>query len=134
MMFGKLDHIAIVVESCDEALRFYRDVLGFPVVADEVLNEPPSRLVQLKIANDVELQLVEPLTADHPLKTFLQEHGEALHHICFQVDGVEKWVESAAGVGLRPRDPLPHSGTRGRKAAFIDPETTRHILIEVTGA
>ena len=75
-----LDHFAIVVPSTDDALKTWRDKLGFPVVCSEVVNNGAVRLTLLDLGN-THLQLVEPLTPDHPLHAWLAQHGPGLHHL-----------------------------------------------------
>ncbi len=88
--FQGLDHLALVVPSTDEALKTWRDRLGFPVVCSEVVNGGVVRLTHLDLGN-THLQLVEPLTPDHPLQAWLREHGAGLHHFCLsRNDAVEK--------------------------------------------
>ncbi|QDV43306.1 Glyoxalase/Bleomycin resistance protein/Dioxygenase superfamily protein [Stieleria neptunia] len=131
-LFKQLDHIAIVVRDTEEALGFYRDTLGLPVVLSEEIPSGNVRLTHLDMGN-VHLQLVEPLTEDHPLQAHLAEHGEGLHHLCFQTNDV---CESLAGLpsrGMRAKSETPHDAPRGRKAGFIDPATTRGVVWEMTG-
>ncbi len=96
----RLDHVAVLVRSTDEALRFYRDRLGLTVHSSEELETPRVRLTYLDAGNAY-LQLVEPLTDDSPLSAWLDEHGEGLHHICFGVDDVPAAVASLSDPGLR---------------------------------
>ncbi|NDJ75823.1 MAG: VOC family protein [Chloroflexi bacterium] len=133
MVFNGVDHIAIVVANTEEALAFYRDILGFPVVVSEVVNDPPVRLTHLDMGN-VQLQLVQPMRDDHPLHTFLQQRGEGLHHICFAVDDVPQAMDDLEQTGLVPQKKTPHSGPLGRQAAFVEPAHTRGVLLEITNA
>lgn len=130
-MFKELDHLAIVVRDTDESLKFYRDVMGLPVLFSQELPDQPVRLTHLDMGN-THLQLVQPLSDDHPLQAWLDEHGEGLHHFCFFVDSVEKMIETLPEHGIPSRDKTPRSGPNGRRAAFIDPENTRGVLIEIT--
>lgn len=130
-MFQSLDHIAIVVQDTEEALRFYRDVLGLPVLLSEVLEEQAVRLTHLDLGN-THLQLVEPLKEEHPLSEHLRQHGEGLHHLCLRVDSVPGAIQTLPERGLRSRDAQPRRGPRGKQAAFIDPATTRGVLVEIT--
>ena len=130
-MFNQLDHLAIVVRDTDESLKFYRDVLGLPVLFSQELPDQPVRLTHLDMGN-THLQLVQPLTDEHPLQAWLDEHGEGLHHFCFLVDSVEQMIETLPEYNIPSRDKTPRSGPNGRQAAFIDPDNTRGILIEIT--
>jgi methylmalonyl-CoA/ethylmalonyl-CoA epimerase len=130
-MFRRLDHIAIVVSDTDQALTFYRDTLRLPLLFSEVLEEQAVRLTHLDLGN-THLQLIQPLRADHPLQDYLNQRGEGLHHLCFYVDNVPQMIETLPDHGLASRDPVPRRGPRGRQAAFIQPETTRGVLLEMT--
>ncbi len=131
-LFNKLDHIAIVVRDTDQALAFYRDRLGLPVILSEKIATGNVRLTHLDMGN-VQLQLVQPLTPDHPLQAHLDQHGEGLHHLCFQTDDVAQSLGKLGERELRAKSETPHDAPRGRKAGFIDPETTRGVLWEMTG-
>lgn len=130
-MFHNLDHIAIVVRDTEEALKFYRDVLGLQVLLSEGFDSTGVRLTHLDLGN-TELQLVQPLSSDHALGSFLDQNGEGLHHICLTVDDVEECAHQLPSMGMRTRQREPHPAPRGRKALFIDPSTTRGVLWELT--
>jgi len=128
----QLDHVAIVVKNTNEALKLYRDTLGLAVKFSEVLPDQPVRLTHLDMGA-ADLQLVEPLTNDHPLQQALAERGEHLHHFCFYVDSVPQMIdETLPEMGLPARDLKPRSGPNGRQAAFIEPANTNKVLIEIT--
>lgn len=130
-MFKQLDHLAIVVRNTAQALTFYRDVLGLPVLFSEELPDAPVRLTHLDLGN-THLQLVEPLTDDHPLQAWLDDHGEGLHHFCFFVDSVDEAIKSFPDQQLHSADAKPRSGPNGRQAAFLNTDDTRGVLIEIT--
>ena len=127
-----LDHIAVVVPSTDDALKIWRDQLGFPVVCSEAVNGGTVRLTHLDLGN-THLQLVEPLTPDHPLRTWLAQHGPGLHHFCLRVEDVSAARALLRAAGLAG-DALPHQGTQGKRAFFLAKAATQNVQIEVTGA
>ena len=93
-----LDHLAIVVPNTDEALKLWRDTLGFPLVCSEVVNQGAVRLTHLDLGN-THLQLVEPLTPDHPLRGWLAKNGgPGLHHFCLKVANVDEAIRVNNGV------------------------------------
>jgi methylmalonyl-CoA/ethylmalonyl-CoA epimerase len=132
IVFKGLDHLAIVVDDTETALEVWRDRFGFPVVLSEVVNKGSIRLTHLDLGN-TQLQLVQPLSADHPLWDWLEAHGTGLHHLCLAVDDVEVAVEEAARLGLPPAESRPHQGTAGKQAIFLDLVATRHAQVELTG-
>ncbi|KLU03728.1 Methylmalonyl-CoA epimerase [Rhodopirellula islandica] len=131
-LFKKLDHIAIVVRDTDEALAFYRDQLGLPVVVDEYIQSGNVRLTHLDMGN-LHLQLVQPLTDDHPLMDHLNQNGEGLHHLCFETTDVGQTFAELPARRMTPKNETPHDGVLSKKAGFIDPATTRGVIWEMTG-
>ena len=132
-MFKEVDHIAILVRDTERALRFYRDQLGLPELLSEVLDEVGVRLTHLDMGN-VRLQLVQPLSAGHPLSRHLDEHGEGLHHVCWKVGDLTQAMEQLGDYGLKPKPDEPHPAPRGGRAAFIEPTLTGGVLWELTGS
>lgn len=130
-MFNRIDHLAILVGDTDQALTLYRDTLGLPLILTEVLDEVGVRLTHLDAGN-IKIQLVEPLTPDHPLRRQLEERGEGLHHLCWAVDDVQKAMAALPDRNLQPRPNEPHPAPRGGSAAFIDPAGTGGVLMEMT--
>ena len=128
-----LDHLAIAVTSTEDALKIWRDRLGFPVVCSEVVNGGAVRLTHLDLGN-THLQLVEPLTADHPLRDWLAQNGPGLHHFCFKVENVTASQSELVAAGLAPASPPPHQGTQGKRALFLAKASTQNVQVEVTGA
>jgi methylmalonyl-CoA/ethylmalonyl-CoA epimerase len=125
--FRRLDHIAILVSSTDEALAYYRDRLGFPVVAEEAFETPPVRLTYVDCGNAL-IQLLEP-TGDSPLSAALAEKGEGIHHICFSADDVVGAAVAHGDEGAG--DPIQGKG-RGRGSAFVPGPIHHGVLVEVT--
>jgi methylmalonyl-CoA/ethylmalonyl-CoA epimerase len=127
-----LDHLAIVVPSTEEALKIWRDQLGFPLVCSEVVQGGAVRLTHLDLGN-THLQLVEPLAPEHPLRTWLAQHGPGLHHFCLRVADVGAARAELRSAGLAG-DPAPHQGTQGKRALFLTRASTQNVQVEITGA
>ena len=127
-----LDHFAIVVASTEDALKIWRDRLGFPVVCSEIVNQGVVRLTHLDLGN-THLQLVEPLVANHPLRAWLAENRPGLHHICLRVEDVGVAQSELVAAGLAAATPPPHQGTQGRRALFLTKSITGGVQTEITG-
>lgn len=126
-MLRRLDHIAILVRSTDDALAHFRDRLGLPVVHTESSETPPVRLTYLDCGNAL-IQLIEP-AGPSPLALQLNRDGEGVHHVCFSADDpVEEAAALADGSG---DEPLVGSG-RGRASAFVAGAPRHNVLIECT--
>jgi methylmalonyl-CoA/ethylmalonyl-CoA epimerase len=127
-MIRRLDHVAVAVRDTDSALTHFRDVLGLEVVAVDYPPELPVKLTYLNLGN-AWLQLVEPLTEDHPLAAWLGANGEGLHHICF---GVEDVQQELARIGPEGAPVPPLASGRGRPAGFPAGDPPHGVRIECT--
>ena len=124
----RLDHVAVLVRSTEDALAYFSGELGLEVAHQDQLSTPPVRLTYLDCGN-AWIQLVEPLDPAHPLAQQLDAGGEGLHHICFGVEDPMAAALALAGPGAP--DPIEGSG-RGRVSAFV-PSLPRHgVRIECT--
>ena len=132
MLFKGLDHLAIVVADTEEALKIWRDRFGLSVLFSEFVNDDTVLLTHLDLGN-THLQLVEPLTEDHPLQDWLKTNGSGLHHLCLKVDDVGQAREAGRALGLPTGQPQPHQGTRGKRALFLDSASTGGVPVELTG-
>jgi methylmalonyl-CoA/ethylmalonyl-CoA epimerase len=126
--FQNLDHLAIAVPDTEDALKIWRDTMGIPLLYSEVVNGGSVRLTHLDLGN-TQLQLVEPLTPDHPLQAWLAKNGPGLHHFCLKVDDVSEAQKDSPV----PTAPNPHQGTQGKRALFFDKTATQGVQVEVTG-
>ncbi|HAD62405.1 MAG TPA: VOC family protein [Planctomycetaceae bacterium] len=130
-LFRSLDHLAIVVEDTETALKVWRDRVGLEVLFSECVNNDTIRLTHLDLGN-THLQLVEPLVEDHPLQDWLRKNGSGLHHFCLAVHDVGNAFEQLPESGL-PVAAAMHQGTKGKRALFLNPDGTDGVPVEVTG-
>jgi methylmalonyl-CoA/ethylmalonyl-CoA epimerase len=126
----RIDHIAIVVEDIDSALSFWRDILGLEL--DHVEDVPEQKsLVAFLPAGGSEVELVKPTTDDSGVARYLQKRGPGMHHICFEVDDIEKVLAQMKSKGVRLINETPLQGADGKKIAFVHPESTNGVLVEL---
>jgi len=123
-----LDHLAIAVPDTEEALKIWRDQLGFKLLYSEDVNNNTVRLTHLDLGN-TQLQLVQPLTPDHPLQAWLAKNGPGLHHFCLKVDDIDEAMKESPV----PTAPAAHQGTQGKRALFLDKNATHGVQVELTG-
>ena len=83
-----INHVAIVVKDAEETLRFYRETFG---VKEGEIEEVADQgvLASLVAVGGTNLELIQPVRADTGVARFLEARGEALHHVCFEVDNLQ---------------------------------------------
>jgi methylmalonyl-CoA epimerase len=128
----RIDHIAIVVQDLDAALRVYRDALGLPLARVEEVAAEKVKVAFLPLPEGGgEVELVQPTAEDCGIARYLAKRGEGMHHICFEVDDIEAAVAEMASSGLQAIEEKPRSGSQGQKYIFIHPKTAHGVLIEL---
>ncbi|MEO8539253.1 MAG: methylmalonyl-CoA epimerase [bacterium] len=127
-MLKKIHHVGVVVQSADEAMKFYRDALGLKVTADRVIEDQGVRGVLLEIGGS-EIELLEPTRDDTGVAKFLASRGEGMHHICFESDDVDAELEAAREKGIDLIDQKPRLGLAGM-ICFLHPKSNHGVLVE----
>jgi methylmalonyl-CoA/ethylmalonyl-CoA epimerase len=127
-MLTKIHHVGVVVQSADEAMKFYRDALGLKVTADRVIEDQGVRGVLLEIGGS-EIELLEPTRSDTGVAKFLESRGEGMHHICFESDDVDAELEGARQKGIQLIDEKPRLGLAGM-ICFLHPKANHGVLVE----
>lgn len=126
----RIDHIAIVVEDIESALDFWRDGLGLELKHVEEVASQES-LVAFLPTGEGEIELVEPTTQDSGVARYLNKRGPGIHHICFEVEGLQEKLNHLKANGVRLINEEPTIGAGGKKIAFIHPESTHGVLVEL---
>lgn len=127
----KLDHIAIAVKSIEERLKIWRDILGFKLEVIEDVLDQKVKVAVLNI-NGLHIELLEPLEENSPISKFIENKGEGLHHLCFEVEDIEGMLLEMKKQGVKLIDEVPRVGASGKKIAFIHPKDMGGVLIELS--
>jgi methylmalonyl-CoA/ethylmalonyl-CoA epimerase len=128
----RIDHIAIAVNSVDEALKDYQSALNIDRLELEVVPNEKVKVAMLEL-EDTRIELMEPTSPDSPIKKFLNERGEGIHHIAITADDIEKDVAKASAKGMKMLGGL-RSGSYGRRITFIHPKSLHGVLTELCEA
>lgn len=126
----RIDHVAIVVDDLDEALEFWKDKLGLPLNHVEAVPDQDSIVAFLPLGQS-EVELVQPVSAENGVGRFLDRKGPGMHHICFEVDDIEAYLRKLAAANVQLINQQPVVGTGGKRIAFIHPESTHGVLVEL---
>lgn len=126
----RVDHIAIVVDDIEAALGFWRDALGLELQRVEEVPEQKSMIAFLPVGES-EVELVKPTTSDSGVARYLEKRGPGMHHICLEVDDIDAALAMLTEKGVRLINETPLNGSGGKRLAFIHPESTHGVLVEL---
>lgn len=130
-MFIGVDHIGVAVKNLDEAIRVYRDVLGFKLEGINVLTERKVKVAFFSTGGETQIELLEPLGNDSPVAKFLENRGEGIHHFAVKVKDIEVALDEFKRNGIVLVDDKPRVGAEGKRIAFIHPKSTMGVLLEL---
>lgn len=128
----RIDHVAIIVRNIEQALVFYRDILG---IEPSDIQDVPTEQVRIAFLpmggpDGSEIELIQPTTPDSSLSRFLEKRGEGLHHICLEVEDIAASLDEMQASGTPVLDSQPRIAAEG-KAIFIHPKGTNGVLLEL---
>ena len=130
-MVKKISHIGIAVESLEEQIPYYRDVLGLKFSGTEVVDDQKVKVAFFDIG-DTRIELLEATDEDSPVAKFIAKKGQGVHHMAYQVDDCKTALSTMDEKGVRLIDTEPRTGAGGHKIGFLHPRSTFGILTELT--
>jgi methylmalonyl-CoA/ethylmalonyl-CoA epimerase len=132
VMFTAIDHVGVAVPDLDEAIVFYRDVLGLRLVHEESNEEQGVREAMMAVGDTGScVQLLAPLTPDSTIGRFLDRSGPGLQQIAYRVADVAAAAQALRDRGLRLLYDEPRRGTAGSRVNFVHPKDAGGVLIEL---
>ncbi|MGB9863938.1 MAG: VOC family protein, partial [Candidatus Saccharicenans sp.] len=77
---------------------------------------------------NITIELIEPVGGPSTWREFLEQHGEGVHHLAFEVKGMEAKVKALAAMGL----PLLQKGDyEGGRYAYVDGTGCLAVILEL---
>jgi methylmalonyl-CoA/ethylmalonyl-CoA epimerase len=124
-IFNKLHHICIVVRDLERARTYYEAIgigpwIEYPPLVEysdlSVPNPTAFMKMQYQVCNlvNAQIQLCQPPEEDCPQRRFLNEKGEGVFHVGFEVSDVDAAEAEGVGDGLR----VKMRGRRSNRSGF----------------
>ena len=135
---AEIRQIGVVVKDLDRTIEHLTSLGLGPFQRKEAIH-PSTRLRGRKVSYEVrlgfaqqgpvQLELIEYQRGETIQKEFLDEKGEGLHHICFQVKDIDATVERFAQKGIKVLQQDRFVGGGG--LAYMGTDEIGGIIIEV---
>ena len=131
MKISHIEHLGIGVQSIEEVLPYFKEVLGLECYAVEEVADQKVKTAFLK-CGEVKLELLEPTSPDSTIQKWLDKGGRGVHHVAFCIeDGVANALAECDEKGIRLIDKAPRKGAENLNIAFLHPKSTCGILTEL---
>jgi len=128
----KIDHLGLAVKNIRAGEKFWTDALGMVCEGSETVAQQGVTTAFFPVGES-EVELLEATSADSPVAKFLEKRGEGIHHIALRVENIEAALAELKEKGVRLIDETPRYGAGGAKIAFIHPQATGGVLVELCG-
>lgn len=125
-----LHHVAVATDSLERHVSIFEDLFGFKAAPPEVNPTNNFNLAFVDVLN-ADIEFLQPLDKNSPISKFLERRGPGIHHICLLVDDIDEALAELKAKNVKLIDEKPRVGAAGSRIAFIHPESTGGILIEL---
>ena len=130
MKFKRVEHVAIAVKSMKRMRDIFENKLGISMEYEEHLPQYNTKLAMYPVG-ETYIEILESNDPTTETSQWIDEHGEGLFHICFEVEDIHGALMELKEKGVRLLDEIPRIGHGGARIAFLDPKSTGNILIEL---
>lgn len=136
-----ITQVGIIVQDIEARARAWSDILGLPM-PEIIITDPAdiahteykgaSSTARAKLAffhlGQVDVELIEPIDAPSTWRDQLEQHGDSLHHIAFQIKGMGEKLMYLQGKGV----PLIQRGEyTGGRYAYVDGTDKLGAILEL---
>ncbi len=141
-----INHLGLAPKDPTKARTFFTSVLGLGFLGEELVREQMTNTVMVDSAHGSEgasiptgrpmLEILENEMGPDgpkpgPIAAFLEKKGSGIHHIALQVDNIEAALDYMKSKSVRMIDNTARNGSHATKIAFIHPESTGGLLVEL---
>jgi len=129
-MIEQVDHLGIVVQNLDQAVKLYRDAFGIEpaMIYESVQTRAKIAFFQI---GQVKIELLQPVQKDSVLGKFLEKKGEGFHHLAYRVKDVDQSLRELQEKGIQVVDQKSRQVRDNERVGFLHPRSTQNVLIEL---
>ena len=125
-----IEHIGIAVKDLDTNAPFWKHVL-------KISHKGTETVAQEGVTTDIydtgsgKVELLQSTVSGSVIEKFLENRGEGLHHVCFEVEDINKAIIELNESNIDVISDRPTVGAEGYKVVFIHPKSTGGVLVEL---
>ena len=128
MRIKRIEHIAVAVENLERGKSMLSELFDLKLEYEERIN---STTLAMFPVGDTYLELLHSNDSSSRTAQWMQRKGPGLFHICFEVEDIAEALGELKAKGAKLLNDTPLSGHNNSKIAFVDPECTGGLLIEL---
>lgn len=142
---NKLTQVGFIVRDIEKSKKVFAEFFGVPVpphfdggkyeiTGTTVDGEPAPyancNMCFFDIGEGVQMELIQPNGVKSTWQDFLDEKGEGIHHIAFNVKGTDKVIEACEAFGMKTLQRGKY-GNAGGEYTYLDATEKMHCILEL---
>ena len=126
----KVEHIGIAVKELATSIPLFEKLLNSHCYKTELVESEQVNTAFFK-QGDTKIELLESVSTDGVISTYIEKRGEGLHHIAFEVGDIVAEMERLKNEGFILLNDTPKKGADNKLVCFLHPSSTNGVLIEL---
>lgn len=144
-----INHVGLAPKDPVKARWFFTEALGLPALGDELVKDQKTMTVMIgsssvqdgapinasvNMFDRLEIlapELDEAGVKQGPIAGFLEKKGSGIHHIALTVADLAAALAHLKSLNVRLIDNAPRNGAHQTRIAFVHPESTGGLLVEL---
>ncbi|MDP9229119.1 MAG: methylmalonyl-CoA epimerase [Bacteroidota bacterium] len=126
----KIEHIGIAVKSLAMTIPLYEKLLNSNCYKTEMVVSEKVNIAFFK-RGETKIELLESTDPKGTISRFIENKGEGIHHIAFEVTNIKAEMARLKQEGFILLHNKPSVGADNKMICFLHPKTTQGVLIEL---
>ena len=126
-MIKKINHVGIAVNSIEEVIKLYTDVLGLKVKDIEIVEDQKVKTAIIPVGES-KIELIESTDPEGPIAKYIERRGEGLHHLALEVSDIQGALETLVKKEVSLVDEKPRKGVENTRIAFLHPKGMKALI------
>ena len=126
----KIEHIGIAVKDLKSANELYKSLLGTEHYKEESV-EIEGVVTSFFKVGDTKVELLEAANPESPIAKFIEQRGQGIHHIAFEVQNINEEMDRLKKLGFTFTKNTPSKGADNKLVCFVHPKSANGVLIEL---
>ena len=94
-----INHVCLAVKNIEASIALYSKMFGVATPKIQIMLDQKVKAAMVNVGN-TNLEFIEPIDGEGGVAKFINNKGEGIHHICFEVENIGE-LEAFLTDGLR---------------------------------
>ena len=133
---SRIDHIGIATNNIEEASKFWEQI-GLKSGSDDINVEQDVKIRMFYGVDEngnnthSKVELIEALSDNSPVAKFISKRGQGIQQLAITVNHIDELINDLVNSGVRMINQKSSIGAGGHRIAFVHPESTGGVLVEL---